>query len=191
MAAGIENRLWSLEELVADLGLTMRDRDRGRQMVEEMTMEPFLDSYPRLTGGTVEIISQGESPDFLALIDGREMGIELTQIHAETPGEYLDEVVRFALKKEAIYDQRGVFSRPTILVCYGAYPPIYDMRDFLDGSPSWFDLTDLKFAEIWLMDLSDEYYSAQDPRRPADLYCLSPADLRGFHELPRTRKPYG
>jgi hypothetical protein len=106
--------------LVANFGLTMRDRDRGKQMVEEMMMEPFLDSYPYLTGRTVEIISQGESPDFLAFIDGREMGIELTQIHAETPGDYLDEVVRLVLKKEAIYDQHGVFLRPTILACYGA-----------------------------------------------------------------------
>ena len=96
-----------------------------------------------------------------------------------------------ALKKETSYDQRGVFSRPTILLCYGDHPPIFDMLGFLDGSPSWADLTDSKFTEIWLMDLSDEYYSAQDPRKPADLYCLSPADLRGFYELPRTRKPYG
>ena len=69
----------------------MRDSDHGKQMAEEMMMEPFLDSYPRLTGRTVEIISQGESPDFLALIDGRETGIELTKIHAETPDDYLDE----------------------------------------------------------------------------------------------------
>jgi hypothetical protein len=171
--------------------VTMRDSDHGKQMAEEMMMEPFLDSYPRLTGRTVEIISQGESPDFLALIDGRETGIELTKIHAETPDDYLDEVIRLALKKETSYDQRGVFSRPTILLCYGDHPPIFDMLGFLDGSPSWADLTDSKFTEIWLMDLSDEYYSAQDPRKPADLYCLSPADLRGFYELPRTRKPYG
>lgn len=170
----------------------MRDVDYGKLLVEQMELEPFLDSYPRLTGKTVEIIGRGSpSPDFIALVDSRETGIELTEIHAETPDAYLEEVIRLALKKESTYEQSGVFCCPTILLCYGRCPPIFDMLHFLDGSPSWADVTDTNFSEIWLMDLSDEYYSAQDSRKPADLYCLSPADLRGFYETPRTRKPYG
>jgi hypothetical protein len=156
-----------------------------------MTIEPFLDSYPRVTGNKIEIVSQGESPDFVARINDRETGIELTEIRAETPDAYIEEVIRLSGKKDEIFQRNGVFARPTILLCHGQRPPIYDMRGFLDGVPSWIDLTETKFAEIWLMDLSDEYYCAQDPRKPADLYCLAPANRRGLYETERTRKPFG
>lgn len=117
--------------------------------------------------------------------------MELTEIHSDTPDEYMDEVIRLATKKEATYERLGVFTCPTILLCHGSRPPLYGMRVFLGGVPSWIDMTETKFSEIWLMDLSDEYFSAQDPRKPADLYCLAPADKRGYLEVQRTRKAFG
>jgi hypothetical protein len=168
-----------------------RDVDYGKKLVEQMIMESFVGSFPRITGRLVEVIGQGESPDFVALVEGVETGIELTEIRADSGESYLDEVVRLTLNKEATFERNGVFRRPTILLCHGDQPPIYDMRRFLDDVPSWRDLTETKFSEIWLMDLSDEYYSIRDPRKPADFYCLSPADMFGFYKCERTRKPFG
>jgi hypothetical protein len=169
----------------------MRDSDYGKKIVEEMVMESFLGSFSRVTGRPVEILSHGESPDFVALVEGRETGIELTEIGAKSMDEYIDEVVRLSQKKEMTFERNNVFLRPTILLCHGDAPPIYDMRQFLDGVPAWLDITETKFSEMWLMDLSDEYYSIRDPRKPADLYCLSPAHARGFYECERTSKPFG
>lgn len=45
-------------------------------------MESFVSSFPRVTGRLVEVIGQGESPDFVALVEGVETGIELTEIRA-------------------------------------------------------------------------------------------------------------
>lgn len=168
-----------------------RDWDIGKRMFEDAMLEAFMDSFPRSTGREIAIVSGGETPDYIALIDGREMGVELTEIRANTPDDYVDEVVRLTLKKDATFARAGAFARPVILVCHSHQPPIYDMRRFLDGSPSWADLTDSGFSEIWLMDLSDEYYSPRDPRKPADLYCLAPAVHRGLHQVERTRKPFG
>jgi hypothetical protein len=174
----------------ADTEMT-RDVDYGKTLVEQMIMESFVGSFPRVTGRPVEVLSQGESPDFVALVENIETGIELTEIRADSPESYLDEVVRLSSKKEIIFERNGVFRRPTILLCHSDQPPIYDMRRFLDGVPTWCDLTETQFSEIWLMDLSDEYYSIRDPRKPADFYCLSPAEMGGFYECERTRKPFG
>ena len=42
------------------------------------------------------------------------------------------------------------------------------------------------FEEVWLMDLSDEYFDAADFRKPADLDCFAPEPARGFYEAERT-----
>jgi hypothetical protein len=59
-----------------------RDVDYGKKLVEQMIMESFVSSFPRVTGRLVEVIGQGESPDFVALVEGVETGIELTEIRA-------------------------------------------------------------------------------------------------------------
>jgi hypothetical protein len=170
----------------------MRDVDYGKKLAEQMIMEAFVDSFPRVTGRHIEIVGQSETPDFVALVEGAERGIELTEIRADTPERYLEEVVRLALKKEDIFQRNDVFRRPTILLCHGSQPPIYDMRRLFDGGYlDWSDLSGTQFSEIWLMDLSDEYYSIADPRKPADFYCLAPAKMAGFYESERTRKPFG
>src|SRR5258708_40175073 len=99
--------------------MTMRDVDYGKKIAEEMTMESFLDAFPRVTGRSIEITDQGETPDFVALVDGRQTGIELTEIRAGSPEDYVDEVGRLSLKKETTFEKMGGFTRPTILLCYG------------------------------------------------------------------------
>src|ERR1019366_10215648 len=116
--------------------------DVGKRMIENMMIEAFSDSFPQVTGREVEIVDGGETPDYLALIDGRETGIELTRIYAETPDEYMEVVTRLAGKKEETFLRLGALERAVILVCYSYTPPIFDMRHFLDGSSNWIDLFD-------------------------------------------------
>lgn len=172
----------------------MRDRDIGKLMVEEMNLEPFVESFPLITGRRVEITDRGESPDFEALIDGKRVGIELTEVrdHGDI-GDFLSEVYRIASKKAASYRQHGHFdTRPIILVCHSDELPFYDVQQELESLAYWDDFDQLGFVEIWLMDLADAYYSAQDPRRPADLFGLTPEAWRGFHRYGGyDRKPFG
>src|SRR5262245_56921281 len=104
-----------------------RDVDYGKRLAEQMIMESFVGSFPRVTGRRIEVLGQHETPDFIALVDDTEMGIELTEVRADSFESYFDEVVRLTLKKEAIFERNGAFRRPTILLCHGAQPPIYDM----------------------------------------------------------------
>src|SRR5689334_9440542 len=124
-----------------------RDIDYGKRLAEQMIMESFVSSFPRVTGRRVKVLGQGETPDFVALIDQTETGVELTEIRADCFESYLDEVVRLTLKKEMTFERSGAFRRPTILLCHGAQPPIYDMRRLLDGSLTWSDLTETRFSE--------------------------------------------
>jgi hypothetical protein len=165
----------------------MRDRDMGKMIAEETALEPFLAAFPRLTRRTVEVIRKRESPDFDVMIDGRPMGLELTEVRVDEPDEYFDEVSRLIEKKQQTYRQMGVFTQPVLLLCYSRRPPLYDVRFALDRLPEMETL----FEEIWFMDLSDEYFDAADFRKPADLYCFAPEPARGFYEAERTRKPYG
>lgn len=166
----------------------------GKLMVEEMHLESFVEAFPLVTGRTLEITDRGESPDFEALIDGEPIGIELTEIRDhDAAGDYLAEVYRIASKKSASYAQHGYFdARPIILLCHSDELPLYDAQRQLAALAHWEDFDQLGFAEIWLMDLGDAYYSAQDPRRPADLFALAPEPWRGFHRYGSYgRKPYG
>lgn len=171
----------------------MRDTDIGKLELEQMNLEPFLDAFPLITGRNLEIIDRSESPDFEAMIDGVAMGIELTEIRADDPDDYLSEVFRLADKKATSYRRAGVFeARPVMLLCHSGAMPFFDVRREMERQAFWEDYEQLGFAEIWLMDLSDAYYSAQDPRRPADLFGLAPEDWRGFHRAGMgDRKPYG
>lgn len=49
----------------------MRDIDIGKQIAEEMTMQSFLNSYPLVTGEKIELVNQGETPDFIVRINDR------------------------------------------------------------------------------------------------------------------------
>lgn len=172
----------------------MRDIDIGKRMVEEMNLEPFLNAYPDVTGCSVEVAGKSESPDFEVLIDERPTGLELTEIRScEDAYEYVDEVYRLASKKAKSYRSNGIFDeRPVILLCYSDCFAFFDHQDEFSHAVVWDDFDSLGFSEIWLMDLSDTYFSSLDPRRPADLFGLAPEKWRGFHRIGFwDRKPYG
>ena len=174
--------------------MTMRDIDSGKLAIEEMNLEPFLDCFPVITSRTAELVGRGESPDFEALVDGRPMGIELTEIRdCAEPSDYLAEVYRIAAKKAASFHTYArLATRPIMLLCHSDELPFYDFRSEMERLAFWDDFDPLGFAEIWLMDLSERYFSARDPRRPADLFGLVPARWRGFHRCGgHGRKPFG
>jgi hypothetical protein len=112
----------------------------------------------------------------------------LTEIrdHHEV-GDYLAEVFRMASKKSVSYSQHGhFFTRPIMLVCHSDELPFYDVQQELEALAYWDDFDHLGFTEVWLMDLADAYYSAQDPRlacRPVRLDSGAVARLSPLRQL--------
>ena len=88
----------------------------GLREVETGVAEPFEAEFAVVTGWAVRILSDGESPDRIALIDGIETGLELTSIKAGGADDIIDEFLRLARQKHESYERRGIFSaRPIIL----------------------------------------------------------------------------
>ena len=54
----------------------------GLRETETTAAEAFTAEFPGVTGRSVVILSEGEPPDRVMLIDGIETGVELTAIHA-------------------------------------------------------------------------------------------------------------
>jgi len=108
-------------------------------------------------------------------------------------GNYLEEVYRIALKKSTSYEKHGHFlTRPIILLCYSDCCPFFNAKGRFEAAAFWYDFGSLGFAEIWLMDLAEDYYSARDPRRPADLYGFKPVRWRGYRRFSISdRKSFG
>jgi hypothetical protein len=75
---------------------------------------------------------------------------------------------------------------------YSYSPPLFDIKTRLAEKAYQPDFEALGFAGIWALDLSDAYYSARDPRRPADVFCFKPAARFGFLRFGnQDRKPFG
>jgi hypothetical protein len=133
------------------------------------------------------------SPDHIIGLDGKPLGVELTEIRdAEHAQGYVDEAYRLASKKSESYSRRDIFRFPIALAIYSTTPPLFDLGKSLEATTFQPDFEALGFAEIWAADFSDAYYSPRDPRRPADMFCFKPAAWFGFHRIgDRNRKPYG
>jgi hypothetical protein len=170
----------------------------GRTEVETGVADTFEAEFPVITGRTVKILSAGESPDRVALIDGIQTGVELTSIKTASAEDVIAEVLRLASQKHESYARRGVFdNRPIILLGHLDWPAkgvegpaLYDMHQELAELivPSEFD--GFGFSEIWLMDDGPKYTSRRDPRTPSDFFCFAPAAKIGFWESERKRRPY-
>jgi hypothetical protein len=172
----------------------MRDTDIGKWISEETALEPFSESFPLITGRTIEVMEKSESPDFKIKIDDAPFGLEVTEIRdCDEENDYLSEVYRIAARKDKSYRSRKIFENyPIVLLCYSDCFPFFDARRALERAAFWSVFDALSFSEIWLMDLADEYYSARDPRRPADLFGLKPEHWRGYHRFDfGDRKPFG
>ena len=93
----------------------MNDYATGKRMVEEMILEPALESLSLITGRTVT--DEGacgfpqieESPDFIIGFDGTSTGLELAEIRGSAEAaDYFEEASGIAWKKHESYNQRRV-----------------------------------------------------------------------------------
>jgi hypothetical protein len=170
----------------------------GKREVEISVADTFEAEFPLITGRPVQILSAGESPDRIALIDGVEAGLELTSIKAGSAADILTEVLRLASQKHESYQRRGIFEiRPIILLGDLDWPArdvegpaLYDLREELQELIVPSDFARFGFSEIWLMDDGPKYTSRRDPRAPADFFCFAPSEKVGFWERERKRRPY-
>jgi hypothetical protein len=170
----------------------------GRREAEASVADTFEAEFPVITGRAVQILSAGESPDRIALIDGVETGLELTAIKAGSADHILAEILRLASQKHESYKRRGIFAvRPIILLGdldwpakHLEGPALYDVYEELSALINSDDFNGFGFGEIWLMDDGPKYTSRRDPRAPADFFCFAPAEKVGFWERERKRRPY-
>ena len=108
----------------------------GLREGETADADTFEAEFPVVTGRTVQILSVGESPDRLALIDGVETGLELTAVKAGDAEEVLAEITRLASKRHNSYASRGIFGARLMILLGGLDWPapetegqaLYDMH---------------------------------------------------------------
>jgi hypothetical protein len=174
------------------------DNALGLREAETCVADTFEAEFPDITGRTVKILSEGEAPDRVALVDGIETGVELTSIHAGDADDIVAEVLRLAGQKDQSYKRRGLFDvRPIILLGHLDWPAkdiegpaLYDVHKELAGLIVTSNFDGFGFSEIWLMDDGPKYTSRRDPRAPADFFCFAPTEKIGFWERERKRRPY-
>ena len=152
----------------------MGQNDWIKKEIESELLDVFVDSYRLITGRTIDQIESSESPDFLSMIDGRQGGVEVAELRVDSevdPYDYLAEAWRIAEKKHISYTRHRRFTIPIVLVLFARQPPLYEIQNAV-AAMALEDFDALGFWEVWLADLSDEYFSHRDPRRPADLFRL-------------------
>ncbi len=170
----------------------------GLRETETSAAETFAAEFPGVMGRSVVILSEGESPDRVMLIDGIETGVELTAIHAGGAGDIIDELLRLARQKHETYERNGIFDKGPVMLLgnldwpapHVEGPALYDVREELAELVLPSDFAGFGFNEIWLMDDGPKYTSRRDPRAPADFFCFAPADSIGFWERERKRRPH-
>jgi hypothetical protein len=175
------------------------DAELGKRQVECDILAQVLDAFSTVLGCNITDDWEGDaeqvegSPDAIIGLDGKPFGVELTEIRdVEDADGYVDEAYRIAEKKSASYSRRGLFKFPIALAIYSYSPPLFDIKTRLAETAYQPDFEALGFAGIWALDLSDAYYSARDPRRPADVFCFKPATCFGFLRFGnQDRKPFG
>ena len=87
----------------------------GRKPAWQRRLRP---NFRPSRAGRSTILSAGDSPDRIALIDGIETGVELTAIHSDGADHIVDEAFAFGAAKASVsYEMRGIFDgRPIILL---------------------------------------------------------------------------
>lgn len=174
------------------------DNALGLREVETGVSDTFEEEFPIVTGRPVKILSAGESPDRVMLVDGIETGVELTSIKAGSACEIISEVLRLARQKNDSYERCALFdTRPIFLLGHLDWPSkevegpaLYDVQEELTELIVPDDFVSFRFSEIWLMDAGSKYTSRQDSRMPADFFCFAPTEKSGFWERERKRKAY-
>ena len=191
----------------------MSDKEYGKKEYERMVFEHFEAGYAAITDRDVSGAESSESPDFITELEGIETGVEVAEVpyarnsnprgHSLGPFDPIDpfpfdpfdywaEVWRIADQKNQTYVSQNKFTIPIILVLYSGSPPLFDVSRILESTVCYEDFDGVEFSEVWVMDVSDEYCSIGDPRRPPDMWGLKPKQWRGFHRYGWwDRKPFG
>ncbi len=105
-----------------ETALSAYDSLLGKRESESITAEIFESEFTVVTGRSVQILSQGEAPDCIAAIDGIEMGLELTAIHADDAEEIVDDVHSRSRKKhKSKYTSRKDPRFPADFFCFSPH----------------------------------------------------------------------
>jgi hypothetical protein len=180
----------------------MTHQELGKKMVEESELLYFLEAYECVTGQPLSEPIRHESPDFIIMRpDGKNIGIELTQVrrdpekrlfdeafyhrNEQDPHDALAEVFYLIETKEA---KRAKFYKDlsSILVLQLMDCPLTILSPIIDDTIQH-DFWRNRFIEIWLAD-----YTGIDAYGDIELFGLKPLRWWGHHERPNPgRKPYG
>lgn len=181
----------------------MSDSNLGKKAIEEERLSYFLDAYSTVTGTTLTVSSNGESPDFICVLpSGDLVGVEL----ARSPHDYhlaTHERIWSNRMKEAheLLDAIGAIVATKELKRSSSHwrTPnntilVIELLDYSFESLHWTEEASLSdnyastgFIEIWLAD-----YSTLEPFGEVRLIGLYPQCFWGVHPQPALEgKPYG
>jgi hypothetical protein len=179
--------------------------ETAKKEAEREALYPFLDAYALATGQRLELVEDGENPDFICvrpISEGTPVGVELARITHGPIKAHWDRILDGKVELEAFDAQALVFEligrkeearatryvqrvKDCMLVLQLEDGSLHHVRHALDGLES--DFKDHGFSEIWIAD-----YSGLDAYGNVELYGLYPAKYWGFHERPNhDSKPYG
>lgn len=106
-----------------------------KKEIEGELLDAFVKSYELITGRRLSDVDSSESPDFLAVLDGRSVGLEVSELRLaadEDPDDYVAEAWRIAEKKDDSYRRHSRFSIPIILVFFARRPAVSLFRGILN-----------------------------------------------------------
>ena len=181
----------------------MSDNALGKKMAEEEHLLRFLDAYDTVTGSSLTVINNGESPDFIcARPSGERVGVELARSPHDFHGALWDRIwtdrtmpaydllaAVDAIIADKEHKRRSDYWRTpntTILVV--------ELLDYSFDSLAWAsdlslagDYADTGFEEIWLAD-----YSTLEAFGEVRLIGLYPSRFWGVRRQSALEgKPYG
>jgi len=181
----------------------MSDSNLGKKMVEEIHLLHFLKAYYTVTGATLSVCSNSESPDFICIRNtGEVVGVELARsphdydlavhdrIWTDRTMEYydlLDAISRIiAAKERKRLAPHWRTPNNTILVI--------ELIDYSFDCLRWLkhpllrnDYSNTGFIEIWLAD-----HSTLEAFGEVRLIGIYPQSIWGVHSQPALKgKPYG
>jgi hypothetical protein len=181
----------------------MSHSNLGKKMVEEDHLLRFLDAYAAVTGDSLTVIGDGESPDFICTRrSGESVGVELARSPHDYQGALWDRIltdqtmpannlmwsVNSIIEIKARKQRSSHWRTPdrTIL--------IIELLDYRFDSLAWTressfsrGYADAGFLEIWLAD-----YSTLEAFGEVRLIGLFPPKFWGVHRQAAFEgKPYG
>jgi hypothetical protein len=181
----------------------MSDNYLGKKMVEEEHLGRFLEAYAIVTGTSMNVVSNGESPDFIcARPSGELVGVELARSPHNYHGAVWDRI--WTDKTMSAYDLLDAINQIVAIKAekrksaHWRTPNntilVVELLDYTFDSLAWTnessfaeDYTDTGFVEIWLAD-----YSTLEAFGEARLIGLYPSKFWGVRRQSSFEgKPYG